>query len=136
MPFYDDKVEYEDVLDGHYDEDWFPNHGKVVCVKELNENCRCLRCKPHTKKFWRISKCKYGPNPWMKMDEKPEGCQFLAQPNDFYCKNYCSAFDAKIKAQAFKEIFGFRGRLSEKHPEWTSLFEDTMKMADEILGDE
>lgn len=135
MPYHNDKIEFEDVLDGYYDEDFFPNHGKVLCVKSLNPNCQCLRCKPRERRYWRISKCKHGPNPSSKMDEDPQGCIFLKHPNDFYCKPYCNAFDARIKAKAFKEVYGYRGRLSVSCPDAFELFKETFEEADRILGE-
>jgi hypothetical protein len=130
MPYHD-PIEYDDVLDGHNDEDMFPNHGKVVCVKALHDNCGCLRCKPRDRRYWRISRCKYGPNPWLKIDagEEPRGCYWLIHPNDYYCKEHCPKFDARTKAQAFKEIYGYRTKLSMK---WHSVFDQLKEIEEEV----
>jgi len=136
MPYYD-LVEYDDVLDGENDEDMFPNHGKVICVKKLHDHCMCLRCKPRERRYWRISRCKYGPQPWVKQDKQPEGCVWLHFPNDYYCKPYCKFFDGRIKAQAFKEVFGFRGRLAKtKSDNCFKSIEGILAQVDEIFDNQ
>ena len=133
MPYHDDKVEFEDVLDGRYDEDFFPNHGHVICIKKINPDCRCLKCKPRERRYWRISRCKYGFKPSLWKDEEPRGCAFLTQPNDFYCKPYCSTFDARIKARAFREVFGYRTKLSIPWADAFELFKENFEEVDKIL---
>jgi hypothetical protein len=105
MAFYQDKVEYEDIL-GLCDEGFFPNHGFQVCVAELHDNCKCLRCKPRVRKHWRISFCKNGFAPVL-WEEEPRGCTFLDTSYDEkHCAKYCLKYDPEIKEQARQEVFG------------------------------
>ena len=108
MP-YIDIVEFEDVVAGET-ELGFPNHGRQVCVKELVSNCQCLHCKPHTKKHWKSSYCKYGFKPALWQEEEPKGCAFLTQPDNYYCGTYCKHYDAETKAKVFEEIFGYSSK--------------------------
>ena len=105
MSHYQDAVEYEDVL-GLSGEGFFPNHGFQVCVASLHDDCHCLRCKPRTKKHWRISYCKYGWPPVLWMNEEPKGCTWLDTPDEQFCAKWCSKYDPEIKKQAREEIFG------------------------------
>jgi len=99
-------LEYEDVLVLGELEMGFKNHGQILCVKELHDDCHCPVCRPEKRKHWRISYCKYGFKPTLWMDEEPKGCVFLNQPDDKYCTIYCTHYDKDIKAQAKEEIYG------------------------------
>jgi len=129
MAHYYDPIEHEDVSNGEGEEDIFPDHGRIICVKELHDHCACLRCKPTEKQYWRVSRCKYGARPWTKQDKPPEGCIWLHYPNDYFCKPYCPDFDPKIKARAFKEVFGFDSDLDAK---WDDCFKSIQGLLDEV----